>query len=93
VLELWCKSDSWFVYGAEVSRRRLKRRTSKTHRQPPAFEAATTKQVVVREATRVERLAYTRTQAAEACDVFLGRGVVLAAVEDDDKADNAGSER
>jgi hypothetical protein len=53
----------------DVSRRRLKRRANKPHRPPPAFDVATKKQVVVREATRVERLAYTRTQAAEALGV------------------------
>jgi hypothetical protein len=52
-----------------VSRRRVKRRTSKAHRQPPALDVAPTTQVVVREATCVERLAYTRTQAAEALGV------------------------
>jgi len=52
-----------------VSRRRLKRRRHKAHPQPPALDVETSKQVVVREAPRVERLAYTRTQAAEALGV------------------------
>src|SRR6266511_1391001 len=45
-----------------MSRRRLRRRSEKErrHAQPPT---------VVREASRVERLAYTRTQAAEALGV------------------------
>jgi len=45
-----------------MSRRRHQRRTEKNrrHTQPPA---------IVREATRVERLAYTRTQAAEALGI------------------------
>jgi hypothetical protein len=45
-----------------MSRRRQRRRAEKErrHAQPPA---------IVREATRVERLAYTRTQAAEALGV------------------------
>jgi hypothetical protein len=45
-----------------MSRRRQQRRAEKErrHAQPPA---------VVREATRVERLAYTRTQAAEALGI------------------------
>jgi hypothetical protein len=45
-----------------MSRRRLRRRVEKErrHAQPSA---------IVREATRVERLAYTRTQAAEALGI------------------------
>lgn len=50
--------------------RRKHRRTEKTRRHaqpPPSTEAQT--QVVVRETTRVERLAYTRSQAAQALGV------------------------
>jgi len=52
-----------------VSHRRLKRRASKAQRHSPALNIATARQVVVREATRIERLAYTRTQAAEALGI------------------------
>jgi Recombinase len=50
------------VYAVLMSRRRQQRRAEKErrHAQSPA---------IVREATRVERLAYTRTQAAEALGV------------------------
>jgi Recombinase len=50
------------VYAVWVSRRRQRRRAEKErrHGQPCA---------IVREATRVERLAYTRTQAAEALGI------------------------
>jgi DNA invertase Pin-like site-specific DNA recombinase len=56
------------VYGQPVSRRRLRRSAAKARRQtpPPSVEA---ERVVLREATRVERLAYTRTQAAAALGV------------------------
>ena len=52
----------------QVSRRRLRRRSEKARRHEPAKPVSTTIEVV-REATRVERLAYTRTQAAEALGV------------------------
>jgi hypothetical protein len=57
------------VYAVYVSRRRPRRRNEKArrHTSPPAKHAA--QPVIVREATRVERLAYTRTQAAEALGV------------------------
>jgi hypothetical protein len=50
------------VYAVLVSRRRHRRRVEKDrrHKEP---------QPIVREATRVERLAYTRTQAAEALGI------------------------
>jgi hypothetical protein len=48
-----------------MSRRRLRRRSEKARRHAAATPAAAQAEVV-REATRVERLAYTRTQAAEA---------------------------
>jgi Recombinase len=51
-----------------MSRRRLKRRSEKTQRHAAAAEAAASAEIV-REATRVERLAYTRSQAAAALGV------------------------
>jgi recombinase len=53
-----------------MSRRRLRRRSEKAqrHAQPPPKLPATPR-AIVREATRVKRLAYTRTQAAEALGV------------------------
>jgi Recombinase len=56
------------VYGVQVSRRRLKRRSEKARRHAPV-EPAKAPAVVIREAKRVERLAYTRTQAATALGV------------------------
>jgi len=52
-----------------MSRRRLRRRSEKTqrHAAPKAIDAPPVE--IVREATRVERLAYTRTQAAEALGI------------------------
>ena len=58
------------MYAPRISRRRLKRKTRKAQRQtPPAVRAAEPTNVDVRDATRVERLAYTRTQAAEALGI------------------------
>lgn len=51
-----------------MSRRRLRRRSEKARRHAAANPAAAAVEVV-REATRVERLAYTRTQAAAALGV------------------------
>jgi hypothetical protein len=51
-----------------VSRSRLRRRSKKARRHA-AVDPAAAPVEVVREATRVERLAYTRTQAAEALGV------------------------
>lgn len=51
-----------------VSRRRLRRRSEKAQRRTAANRAAAPGDVV-REATRVERLAYTRTQAAAALGI------------------------
>jgi hypothetical protein len=59
---------SRFVYVVYVARRRPRRRTEKGRPRPPANPVAA-QQVVVREAPQVERLAYTRTQAAEALGV------------------------
>lgn len=52
-----------------MSRRRLRHRSEKTqrHAAPKAIDVAPVE--IVREATRVERLAYTRTQGAEALGV------------------------
>lgn len=53
-----------------MSRRRLRRRTAKAQRQaPPLHRAPAPPREIVREAIRVERLAYTRTQAAEALGI------------------------
>lgn len=50
-----------------MSRRRLRRKTEKAQRHaPPSADNA---QVVVRMTTRIERLAYTRSQAAEALGI------------------------
>lgn len=55
------------MYGVHVSGRRQKRRSEKARRHAPT-EAAKAP-VVIREAQCVERLAYTRTQAATALGV------------------------
>lgn len=60
-----CKSVSVFVYGLYMANRRARRRTTKAQRHAPSSAHAGSL-LNVREATRVERLAYTRTQAAEA---------------------------
>ncbi|MCP9486371.1 MAG: recombinase family protein [Gaiellaceae bacterium MAG52_C11] len=52
-----------------MSRRRLRRKTEKTQRHAPSRTGADDQFVVVRAATRVERLAYTRSQAAEALGI------------------------
>lgn len=58
------------MYAVRVSRRRLRRRDEKARRHaPPQAAAASQREVLVREATRVERLAYTRTQAAAALGI------------------------
>lgn len=56
------------MYAVRVSHRRLRRRSEKVRRHAPAGPAAERAEVV-REATRAERLAYTRTQAAAALGV------------------------
>lgn len=63
-----CKSASLFVYCVRMPRRRDKRRTRTIHR-PAHAKPATPPAAIVRETTRVERLAYTRTQAAKALGV------------------------
>jgi hypothetical protein len=60
-----------------MSRRRQQRRADKAHRQlqsphaprPLAAQSAAPPRVVVREANHVERLAYTRSQAAQALGI------------------------
>jgi len=54
-----------------MSRRRLRRRNEKAQRHTRASSLAslTTPPTIVRETTRVERLAYTRTQAAAALGI------------------------
>jgi recombinase len=52
-----------------MSRRRLRRRSEKAQRHPVAGRVAAASARAVQEATRVERLAYTRTQAAAALGV------------------------
>lgn len=59
---------SVFVYDVRVSRRRQKRRSQKARRHAVVNSAATPVEVL-REAFRVERLVYTRTQAAAALGV------------------------
>ncbi len=58
----------YFVYAVQVSHRRLRRRSEKIRRHAAAGAPAPRVEMV-REATRVERLAYTRTHAAEALGV------------------------
>jgi DNA invertase Pin-like site-specific DNA recombinase len=58
------------MYALYVSRRRLRRRSEKARRHSePLTRPAFAPPVIVREATRVERLAYTRTQAADALGI------------------------
>ena len=52
-----------------MSRRRLRRRSDKQQRHAQPTTGAFTARVVVREATHVERLAYTRPQAAQVLGV------------------------
>ena len=52
-----------------MSRRRLRRKTEKAQRHAPPRTGADDPRVVAREATRVERIAYTRRQAAEALGI------------------------
>ena len=58
--------DSCTVFA--VPKRRPRRRGTRTlpHPGPAAEQAATTERIIVREASSVERLAYTRSQAASA---------------------------
>ena len=57
------------MYVVRVARRRVRRRTEKARRHSPSARIVGAQPPVAREATRVERLAYTRTQAAEALGV------------------------
>ena len=52
-----------------MSRRRLRRKTEKAQRHAPPRIGADDPPVVLRTATRIERLAYTRSQAAEALGI------------------------
>jgi Bacterial regulatory protein, Fis family len=52
-----------------MSRRRLRQRAEKVRRHAPPPAGADPQREIIREATRVERLAYTRTQAAEALGI------------------------
>lgn len=52
-----------------MARRRLRRRSEKQQRHAPPTVRASELRVVIREATVVERLAYTRTQAAQALGI------------------------
>ena len=52
-----------------MSRRRVRRRTEKQQRQTLLQGDALRRRIVVREAAQVEKLAYTRTQAAEALGI------------------------
>lgn len=54
-----------------MPRRRLRRRSEKAQRYAPPASGADDVRVVVREATHVERLAYTRRQAAEALGISI----------------------
>lgn len=65
-----CKCGSEFVYAVRVSRRRRRHRPEKAQRHTASPSSAAAVPVeIVREATRVERLAFTRTQAAEALGI------------------------
>jgi hypothetical protein len=57
------------VYALPVSRRRLRRRAEKERRHAQVPTTVDLPRPIVRQTTRVERLAYTRTQAAEALGV------------------------
>jgi hypothetical protein len=59
------------VYALYVSRRRVRRRSEKAQRHARASLPVkpATPPAIVREATRIERLAYTRTQAAAALGI------------------------
>lgn len=57
------------MYAVRVTRRRLRRRSEKAERHAAAADRTGAPTRVVREATRVERLAYTRAQAAAALGV------------------------
>ena len=58
------------MYALYVSRRRLRRKSEKAQRHTRASSARpAAPPTIVREVSRVERLAYTRTQAAEALGI------------------------
>jgi hypothetical protein len=59
-----------FLYDPGMSRRRAKRRSVKPSKPAPRVaEAPAAPLAVVQEATRIERLVYTRTQASEALGI------------------------
>lgn len=65
-----CKYGSDFVYAVKVSRRRLRHKSEKAQRHAtPLHRVPTPPREILREATHVERLAYTRTQAAAALGI------------------------
>jgi hypothetical protein len=57
------------VYAVWVSRRRHRRRNEKQQRHTPPPTEPLRQPALIREAERVERLAYTRSQAAEALGI------------------------
>lgn len=57
------------MYAVHMSRRRQRRSTKNQQRPAPTAGGAFAERVVVLESTRVERLAYTRRQAAEALGI------------------------
>lgn len=57
------------VYVVRMARRRQRRRMEKAQRHAPLAITPAAERTVVLEATRVERLAYTRSQAAEALGI------------------------
>lgn len=66
-----CKYGSELLYGVRMARRRQRRRTQKAQRQTPLASTPAAERAVVLEATRIERLAYTRSQAAEALGISI----------------------
>jgi hypothetical protein len=61
-----------------MARRRIRRRDEKTRRHASPVSDGAAPPVVVREASRVERLAYTRSQAAQALGI--GRSTFIRSV-------------
>jgi len=64
-----CRNASQLLYAVRMSRRRRRRQTKKPQRPVDPEVAAFAELAVFREATRVKRLAYTRTQAAQALGI------------------------
>lgn len=63
----WCNAGCSLCTLVRVPRRRHRRRSEKAKRHAPGLLSSPT--IAVRRATHAERLAYTRTQAAEALGV------------------------